>query len=213
MSQNMNVLNQVGQIADPLASTLGDQPQAPMNLGKNGEQIVNELHGRYYLANYRNHVFMATASAIAIPVVASGVASLFCVNNPANSGKNLVLLTAAVGTVVATTVVDIAGVYYLTAPTNASTTVGTMKSGILGTGTPSVATFYSAVTHTSQTPILAGNIGGYGAVTDAGANFFMRDFNGQIIVPPNTCVDILMSTAAATASGAACELTWMEVPV
>lgn len=213
MSQNTNVINQVGNCRDGLASTLGDQDGQPFVVGKNGEQLVNEVHGRYYIANYRNHVFMATASAVTVPAVTSGVASIFCLFNPANSGKNLVLITAGVGTVLATTVVDLAGIYYLPNPTNASTTAGTIKSGILGTGAPSVATFFTAATHTSQTPILAGNIGGYGAITDAGGNFFMRDLNGQMIVPPNTSVDILMSTAAGTASGTALELTWMEVPV
>ena len=106
-----------------------------------------------------------------------------------------------------------AGIYYLVNPTNASLTAGTIKNGILGNNAPSVANFYTANTHTSQTPTLAANIAGYGAVTDAaGGNFFARDFEGSLIVPPNVCIDILMSTAASTASGAAVELTWMEVP-
>ena len=43
-----------------LASTLGDQVQQPSILGKRGEQIANELNGRYHVANYRNHLFTAT---------------------------------------------------------------------------------------------------------------------------------------------------------
>lgn len=213
MSQNMNVINQVYTVGDALAQTQQAQPAVPAFAGASGEQLVSELHGRYYSANYRNHLFMATASAVTLPVVTSGVASVFSLFNPANSGKNLIVMRAAIGTVLATTVVDIAGIYYLVNPTQASTTVGTIKSGLLGAGTPSVATFYTATTHTSQTPTLAANIGGYGAVTDGSGNFFFRDFDGSLIVPPNVGIDILMSTAASTNSGAAAELTWMEAPI
>ena len=195
MSQNMNVINQVYTVGDALAQTQAAQPAVPAFAGPSGEQLVSELHGRYYNANYRNHLFMATASAVTLPVVASGVASVFTLFNPANSGKNLIILRAGVGSVVATTVVDLAGLYYLSNPTNASVTAGTIKGGIVGAGAPSVANFYTACTHTSQTPILAANVGGFGAVTDTAANFFTRDFDGSIIVPPNTSLDFLMSTA------------------
>ena len=213
INPNQNTINLLGQVTDALAVTQQPAFGVPVPCGPSGEILGSDLHGRYYNANYRNHLFMATATAIAIPVVASGVASLFHLNNPAGSGKNLIILRAAVGTVVATTVVDIAGIYYLVNPTEGTPTVGTIRSGILGTGAPSVATFYTAATHTSQTPILAANIGGYGAVTDGGANFFWRDFDGSLIVPPGVGIDILMSTAAGTASGDACELTWMEAPI
>ena len=213
MSQNMNIINTVFQVGDPLSQTQAVQPAAVAYAGQNGEQLVSELNGRYYTATKQNHMFMATASAVTLPVVTSGVASVFSLFNPANSNKNLIIMRAAVGTVLATTVVDIAGIYYLINPTQASTTVGTIKSGLLGAGAPSVATFYSATTHTSQTPTLAANIGGFGAVTDTAGNFFARDFEGSLIVPPNVGIDILMSTAASTGSGAAVELTWMESPL
>ena len=213
MSQNMNVINQVYTVGDALAQTQAAQPAVPAFAGPSGEQLVSELHGRYYNANYRNHLFMATASGVTLPVVASGVASVFTLFNPVNSGKNLIVLRAAIGTVLATTVVDLAGLYYLVNPTNASTTAGTIKSGMLSQSAPSVANFFTACTHTSQTPTLAANVGGMGAVTDASANFFSRDFEGSIIVPPNVSVDFLMSTAASTASGVAVELTWMEAPI
>jgi hypothetical protein len=212
MNPNQNTLTFITQVSDPLAQTQEPQNGCPVPGGPSGEILVSELHGKYYNANYRNHLYMATASGVTLPVVAAGVASVFSLMNPLNSGKNLILLRAAIGTVLATTVVDIAGIYYLQNPVNASLTAGTIKSGILGSGAPSVATFYTANTHTAQTPILAANIGGYGAATDGSGNFFWRDFDGSIIVPPATCIDILMSTAASTGSGMAVELTWMEAP-
>ena len=213
MSQNMNVINQVGNISDPLASTLGDQVQQPSILGKRGEQIANELNGRYHVANYRNHLFTATVAAVTLPVVASGVTSVFSLMNPANSGKYLDLCLAEVGTVLATTVVDLCGIYFLNSPTNASTTVGTIKSCIAGTGAPSVATFYTANTHTSQTPTLQSLIGGWGAVTDTSLDMVSKDFNGTVLVPPGVCIDLLMTTAASTNSGVTAALTWMEYPI
>jgi hypothetical protein len=213
MAQNMNIINQVGTITDPLAVTMGDAQNVPATYGKRGEQIANELNGRYHVANYRNHLFTATAAAVTLPVVASGVASVFSLMNPANSGKYLDLCLAEVGTVLATTVVDLCGIYFLNSPVNASTTVGTIKGCIAGGGAPSVAIFYTANTHTAQTPTLQSLIGGWGAVTDSSLNMVSKDFNGTVLVPPGTCIDLLMTTAASTASGITAALTWMEYPI
>lgn len=213
MSQNMNVINQVGNIQDPLAQTFGDQAQQPAVYGKRGEQIANELNGRYHLANYRNHLFTVTAAAVTLPVNAAGVASVFSLMNPANSGKYLDLCLVEVGTVLATTVVDLVGIYALANPTNASTTIGIIKSCIATSGAPSVATFYTANTHTAQTPVLQSLIGGWGAVTDTSLNMVSKDFNGSVLVPPGVCIDLLMTTAASTASGITAALTWMEIPL
>ncbi len=213
MAQNMNVINQVGNIQDPLASTAGDGVQQPSVLGKRYEQIANELNGRYHVANYRNHLFTATAAAVTLPVVASGVASVFSLMNPLNSGKYLDLCLAEVGTVVATTVVDLVGIYYFYNPVQATPTVGTIKSCIAGAGAPSSAIFYTATTHTAQTPVLQSLIGGWGAVTDGSLNMVSKDFNGTVLVPPGVCIDLLMTTAASTGSGITAALTWMEIPI
>jgi hypothetical protein len=213
MSQNMNIINLVGTITDPLATTQGDGQNVPEVVGKRAEQITNELNGRYHVANYRNHLFTATASGITIPVVTSGLVNTFALVNPANSGKYLDLVDVDISTVLATTVVDTVGIYALALPVLATATLGTIKSCIATGGAPSLAQFYTAVTNTGQTPVLQSIIGGYGAVTDGALSGIHKEFDGKVLVPPGVQVCVAMSTAASTASGMAVGLTWMEYPI
>lgn len=214
MVQNSSILNLTGLTTDPLATKAGDQTTPPFTNDQYGCMISTELVGRFHTSNRRGHLFSANVAAVTLPVNANNLASKFSLWNPPNSGKYLDLVEANFGTVLATTVVDFVGLYYqanLTSP-GGTLTAGTINSGILGNGAPSVATFYTACTHVG-TPSLALVLQNFGATSDSGYGNGAYEFDGKALVPPGCVIAIAMTTAASTASGITGHLVWQEVPL
>jgi hypothetical protein len=94
----VTVRGQVGPV------TLGDGADAPMRQGRTAEQIVQELHGRFYETNYRSALFSGGMGLTSISNVTYTTATLGAtatpvagVWNPAASGVNLVILQALLG--------------------------------------------------------------------------------------------------------------------
>lgn len=176
--------------------------------------LVSQFAGQYAELVRQNKVFSASAAAITLPVNAGTLASVFTVYNPPGSNVNLELIEVNVATVLATTVVDAAAIYYSTAAQTALgtfSTLGVVKNALLNGGSGQ-AQFYSAYT-CSGTPTLARIIGGWGAVTDGALNTVTKAFNGSLIVAPGTAIHVAMTTAASTGSGITLDLTWAEIPV
>ena len=173
--------------------------------GKQGEGIVSELHGKWFTQNYNSNVFHAAATGLTVPVIANNLVS-----------KNLELISADIGLVLATTVVDFVGLYFqriggaVTIPT--SQTAGTPVSGLLGNTAAPQGLFLTAATHVG-TPTLAKILATFGAVTTTADGPIHYEFDGKCVVPPNTIVSIAMSTAASTASGLALAIDWVESPL
>lgn len=172
-------------------------------------------HPRYAELAARGQVFALSRAAVTIPVNAATLVSVFGLYNPASSGRMLELIECEAHAVVATTVVDALGLYYSNG-SNASgatftTQINTIENGRMGEGTPSVCRAYSAVTHVG-TPVLSDLIGGWGAVTDGGATAVRKQWDGKLMVPPNTLLALAMTTAASTASGITAMLRWAEIP-
>ena len=185
--------------------------------GKQGELLDAKLHGDWYTGAYRGNVFwVATATAgTTIPIQASGLAATFVLYNPANSGKNLELISYSLALEAATTVVSDISLYYQTqlGTVNArlsSLTALTTRPAVLGGSSASQATAYSAATFTGalvRGPVLAGP----GAVTANNILPIEYLFNGRIIVPPGTAVTTAGN--AAQASAASQVFFWQENPI
>lgn len=212
MQVNTNTQNLVGQVGDPLGGLAGDGSMPPFTSGRSAEQIVSKLRGSLAIANDRGHVFFARAAAVTLPVNANNLVSTFALYNPVGSGINMELVDADIGSVVATTVVDMVGLYYSNgnnAATATFTTAGTIQSGIVGASNTPRGQFYSALTHVG-TPVLAGLLGGFGAVTSTYEGTYHYDFDGKVIIPEGTIVSFAMTTAASTASGITLAARWIE---
>lgn len=178
-----------------------------------GSQVIVD---RYSELALRGKVFIATRAAVTIPVNASNLVSVFSLLNPANSGVFLDVFEVSAHAVLATVVVDALGVYFQSGSLAAAATLTTrdttdVQNARLGEGAANVGQLYSALTH-SGTPILAGLVGGWGAVTDGGDNEVFRAFNGKLLLPPGGIVSLAMTTAASTASGITAEVKWAEIP-
>lgn len=206
------------QLANPFSKQVGAGVNPVALSGKLGDLLVSNLRGVYANANEYGAVFSASAAAVTVPVVANNLVSVFGLYNPPNSGVNLEIIDTFVGTVSATTVVDVFGWYASTVQKSASatfTTPGVVGTNVfcrkIGSTAGPAGQFYSAVTH-SGTPTLVATIGAMGAVTNADSTMPYKAFNGALILTPGTLMSVATSTAAGTATGLLVEAAWLETP-
>jgi hypothetical protein len=213
--QNLDVINLVGNVADPTQTQQADGNTPPLSSGRQGEQLASEVHGKFYTANYRKKLFGFNVTAVTVPVVTSGLVSVFTLYNPPSSNVNAEIVDTEIGQVLATTVVDTIGWYYSTALLTSKgtfSTAGTAFSGIVGGGQAANVIPYSGYTH-SGTPVLIDQIAVFGAVTDAGVWQISKFYDGRLILPPGIAMSVAMSTAAGTISGLNIAARWIEWPL
>lgn len=180
-----------------------------------GAPIVTELHGKYYVVAKSGNLFVAAlTSAATIPVNAATLASKFCLVNPIGSGRNLELVDIDIDLAVANTLAQYTLVYQTGATAIAglgTLTAGTIQNAFVGgSGQNSVCTFYTAAAHTG-TPTLYTTLFGDTATGEAGNKHY--DFDGKVLVPPGTIIDVATLTNAGPASGALVSLRWAEWPI
>lgn len=206
-----------------------DQPQNPFvisapagsaavlkSIGRGGESLASEIHGKYYYGSYYNRLYSFNVTAVTITKIAATLVSVFTVYNPPSSTVNAELVDFDIGLVLATTAVDTVGLYWQ-GPTLASlatlTTIGVLGTnwfaGSVGGGAGQV-TPYSAFTH-SGTPARVAIVGQFGAVTATNDSPIHTDFDGKIILPPGNVVSCAMSTTVGTTSGMDLGVRWLEV--
>lgn len=190
---------------------LSDGSQAAPRLGRNGELIVGNLHGRYYEQVMRGNVYGASNQAAqAVSVALATTYTGLCLSNPLGSGKNLVLLSAGYALSVAPA--GIASIHLIgssSPSTNVThTTAVTPVNMLLGnTGSPVAKVDREA---TIPTPLyLMSLMGGFtaGALPDSPNALF--DIAGQIILAPGGFVAIGALTAV-TGFGS---FVWEEVAI
>jgi hypothetical protein len=189
--------------------------------GQLGDNIVSELHGRYYETTYRSNSFLLSVStAAAVTAFAGGAAGtpMLAIFNPAGSGRNAVLNKVSIGNVVAASgagTVSFALWFGTTATITQATTVtpwnmGTqLQSGSVVTGFRNVALTSGSVA--SNAIALAS----YYWATAAGAALVTNgvfDLEGAVIIPPGSyCA--LGGSAALTSATWIGSMQWEEVPV
>lgn len=198
-----------GLVNPPSNISVADGQNAPILQGKAGEQLVTELHGKWYTSAYRGRVFQTGVliAGVTIPVNTT-TAPTFTLYNPLGSGVNLELISLDVGwpAAAASVVGTILGTTGVQAPT--AVTAGNIYSTLIGAGAVPQAKFYTAATIvaiTQHMPLL--NIS---TVTDT-MNPAHVDFDGRIVLAPGALFT-LTSTPVQTAV-ALPALSWAEYPV
>lgn len=192
---------------------------------KDGAQVVQEMHGMFYEAALRGNVFMAytVIAGVALPVAAATLNSKFTLHNPASSGKNIELISFTMGIDSATTVVNGVG---LAIQRSLSTTAGVptsttaLVSSRLGPTGSASGTAYSqatltnvaipGVTAATAIPIPFYNMLSFGATSATGIFDATHNFNGRLILEPDSLVAACTTVAPATA--AFCGIIWAEYP-
>lgn len=192
---------------------------------KDAAQLVQEMHGKYYEASLRGNVFMAytVIAGVALPVAAATLNSKFTVHNPVGSGKNLELISFTMGIDSATTVVNGVGLAIqraLSTTAGVPTTTTALVASRLGpTGTASAAAYSQAtltnvaipgVTAATAIPIPFYNMFSFGATTATGVFDVTHNFDGRLILEPDSLVAACTTVAPATAAFIGC--IWAEYP-
>ncbi len=220
---------QVGPQSSTTSLSSGTQPAS--RFGNMGDQIVSELHGRFYEQNYRGGLYsfglsntvLAAANAIvtAVDATAKPVVGVW---NPLTSGMNLVLLQAIVAlTTVAGTAVSPGGFMWLGSANNGAVTTGsTPLNNKTLTASGSVAKAFAISTAltgmtNSLTVLRASSLTSINAAGPATAISQMQgvsveNIDGSLIVPPGGVV-ALMNQVSTTTVNLSVGLFWEEVPV
>lgn len=177
--------------------------------GKQGDQIVSELHGRYYEQTYRGNMFsVANQAAVSTSTTLNTTFTGLSVANPAGSGVNLVFnkFSVAQFAVGAAAVISIAG--------GVGVAAGTLvvRSRMVGSGILSKAIASAGATITA--PILLVPVGSIGSVATTGYGMepaIVVDLEGSLVVPPGSFV--CSDTSIATTTSLIFSFCWEEVPI
>jgi hypothetical protein len=203
---------QVGPI-----SNAADGVQVAFRQGKLGEQIMSELHGRYYESCYRRAQFNAANQAGQVTTV--GLATTYTglvLSNPIGSGINLVLEKVGVAFPVA---VAAGLVYGLMVGYNSGTAVThttpstTLRSNFVGVGAAPVGLVDTVATLPTAPTVshVFGAIGTAAITAPMTLPTCFYDLEGSVILPPGAYAAIYTS-AASGAAGMFGSFTWEEVP-
>lgn len=210
-----------GLVTTAPAGTSSNNTQQTISLGRANEQIITQLHGKYYTAALAGKVFvLATAVAgTTIPVQATNLVSTFTLLNPITSTVNVELIDYSLGITNATTVVGDISLYYqvgvgTTNTALATTTALTIRNALLGAGGSAVSLGYSAATFTNTVGtnfFRVYNLSSFGAVTTTNAGPIRTEFDGKLILTPGTAITVAASAAQTQADTQT--LTFAEWPV
>jgi hypothetical protein len=176
--------------------------------GKQGDQIVSELHGRYYEQTYRENCFsVCNQAAVTTTATLQTTFTGLAVANPAGSGYNLVInkFTCAQFAAGAAAVV---GVSIGAGAAAGSLVIRNRKYG----GRASVAT--ASASATIAAPILIATAGSIGSVATTGYGLSAAvniDFEGSLIIQPGHF--IASDTSIATTTALIFSFAWEEVPI
>lgn len=199
-----------GQVG-PISST-ADGVQVALRAGKQGDQIVSELHGRYYESAYRRAQFLAAnqaaqATSAALATTYTGL----CISNPVGSSINVVL--EKVGITLAAAPAAIAPIGLMVgynASTNVTHTAAvTPRNSFVGVGAAPVALVDSSATLPTAPTVAVALMGGFTAAALPGTGPALVDLEGAIILPPGAYAAIYTLTA----TSGIFSFQWEETPV
>lgn len=183
-----------------------------VRMGQQGDQIVSELHARYYEQTVRGRMFSVNTQGTAITTTAA-LATTWTglgIANAAGSGVNLVLnkFTATQFAVGAAATIGILG--------GAGTLAASLmiQSRSIGSGTLASTSVTASAGATISTPLLITTFGSLGSVATTGyglENGLYVDLEGSIIVPPGSFIGTY--TSIVTTSALNFGFTWEEVPI
>jgi len=210
----MLVQKQVGPVST--TSSISAGILVPGRTGNMGEDIVSELHGRYYEAAYRRSIFSGSSAAQTTSVALATTVVGLTLTNPIGSPVNLVVNKFGFSFLVAFAASSAVGlaVGYNAATAVTQTTPITPKNNFVGVGSSGTGLLAStAAVPTAATLQTIVGTGLTGAITTV--PFIaptIVDLEGSIILPPGGYLCTYTSTASGAAS-AYFSFQWEEVPV
>lgn len=202
-----------GQVAQAVAAvrSSGNQNALQLQLSEIG---VSEVLPRYGALAWSGLCYYAANTASTTLSVASSTFTGLAVANPANSGKNLMILdvTCALAAAIPGVTTPVLGYAATVALTTGSSTGPKGLPVLVGTSGSSVANVGASATLGAAPTVLRPLIGGQWVTGTTGVgNFYTKDeVAGAIIIPPGQLICIQALVGALGVVGA---ITWAELPV
>lgn len=191
--------NQVS-VSNPAAASYADGSTVTAFAGKQGEQLVTDLHGKYYTGAYRGHCFFANTgvSGTTVPVSTTTTAT-FAIYNPIGSGINMELIAYDAGVV--TSITTVVGSVMLgfsavltVAPTGLTALTG--QSSLYGSNSAPLGRVYSAATIVATTVwYTMAQITSVNGAGVASAPLIHYEFDGKVVLAPGTLAHVAGTTA------------------
>lgn len=200
--------------------TSSDGAINPARGSKDGSLVVGAGMADYQELTARGRVFQAANQGPGGTTTTVGLATTYtglCINNPANSGKNMIVLSAGIAVVGAPAALSTIGllVGYAVAGIVTHTTplvpLSSFVNQIIATGVGKADAACTLVgTPTLWMPLGVTPITGATAqVVNPPVILNAYDFKGQLVLPPGAYAAIYTSTVLSIIAG----LTWAEVDV
>lgn len=200
---------------------IADGVEAPIRLGRSGEQIVTEVHGKYYETAKRGNLFHATMTAgVILPAPGATAANPFTLYNPLGSGKDLVLVDfdMVVTVIPGTPVTGLYGLYVNSAPQAAAVTGTALaaQAAVIGGASAAVAKPLTTSTLPVAPTLLwpfANKVTGevVTAVPNPGLPSLHVDLDGKVILAPGTAITVQQTAADTSNATVLCRMSWEEV--
>lgn len=200
-----------------------------LRLGPYLDQIISELHGRYFEQARYGRIFHSMVKAVTVaathnsPIAAVTATPVLGLLNPTGSGKAIVLLRVACSTVSGT---PAGGQFVLNAIPAIATIPSTSQTGSIFSANVGVSSaspqasamrVYNNVALTALAPVVANEVALVGAAAAAaaagngGPGNTGEDIGGAIIVPPATFVAIMAGSGAGTTWIVNAGWSWEEI--
>jgi hypothetical protein len=190
-------------------------PGAGIRQGNQGQQIVNDLHGRYYEQTLRGNLFTAHAivTAPVIYTTAAGTGGPLLWNGSSTVRAAILAVGWGISTVTTVAaVIGLTGNNGQTAAPGSTTAVDSVKNCYMGAAAPACTAYRVG------TPTSAGNffhpLGHLhtGALTVDTDGMHWVDIGGMFILPPGGWISFAASATASTTVGNF-GMVWEEVPI
>lgn len=197
------------------AYTDNQTPNQGYRMGRNGEMVTGNLHGRYYEQASRGKVFTAHA-IITAPVIyttAAGTGGPLLWNNSVT--HRAAILAVGWGISVVTTVaatLGLTGNSGQSAAIGSTTAIDSVKNCLIGGGNSAMSQYRVG------TPAAAGNffhpLGSLhtGALTVDTNGMTWMDIGGLFVLPPQSWISFAASATASTTVGNF-GMIWEEIPI
>ena len=196
-------------------NTSADGGQPLVRLGRTGETITQNLHGRYYEQAKRASLFSAmTAITGVAPGTAFGTTAAFTLANPSASAVDLSILFAAMGYVSGTLGAGVVCWLSTISGTAPSGTAITVQTGRLGGSAAANGLAYTTATIPSS-PVLvrpAFNLQASLASTAVAPWIATDPVEGAIVVAPGNAISLHATAASGSSPLVVFYVVWEEVP-
>lgn len=217
----------------PQLDSDGATPPAGVRMGRLGDVIMSELHGRFYEQTYRGNVYsigcQLTALSAATILLTASAQPIVGIWNPTTSPVNLVPLQAmlvdelnnvtsvALGAFVWASSIGNVSLSAGLSPFNRKslTTTGSqakafaLSTASLLTGLTNNLTIFDAAEFNTASGLLTTTVA---AATPTPSVSGVQNFDGSLIVPPGGVLG-LFNTVSTTTHSVAARILWEEVPV